>query len=326
MAKDDLSKRLDKLRNKGIPIWSISRLNTLNGCEYEYYLNYILKLVGKDNIYGVMGGIVHDCLDDIHNDKKTELDMMAEYFTGLNKCKLFGMEFPETYIEKSWTTDMNHFVHNFKKLDGQHLTEHGFIFNLEGDILTGYIDEINIKDDILTIIDWKSSSEFKDEKLQSAGRQLILYALAYEDEFKVKVDKVCWYMLKYLWVKYDGKSKMVARRNLVKDIKGLINTQLKKIGYSEEDRNLLIQQAIFNNNLSNMPKAVQDRFKYEDCILYYDITEERVQELKGYIKSSIENIQSKNKEEDWIPKENPKDDFYCKGLCGHKYHCKYYIV
>jgi hypothetical protein len=290
-------------------------------------MTYILKLEGKDNIYGIMGNVIHDCLDDIHNDKKTELDMLAEYLSGLNKCKLFNVEFPEVYIEKAWKSDMNHFVHNFKKLDGKHITEHGFIFDLEGNILTGFIDEIREKD-IIEILDWKTSSEFKDEKLQEAGRQLLIYALAYESEFGTKVDKVGWYMLKYLYVKYDGKSKMIARRNAVKDIKGLINTQLKKLGYSESDRDLLINKAMANNNLSNMPKEVQDRFQYEDCILYYEITEERIQELKDYVRDTVNSVQNKdiNNEEEWLPKDNPKDDFYCKNLCGHKQHCKFQII
>lgn len=326
MAKDDISKQLNKLKNDGVQIWSNSRLNTFNTCQYEYYMNYILKLESKDNIYNIMGNVIHDCLDDIHNNKKNELDMLTEYLIGLNKCKLFGIEFPADYIEKSWKTDMNHFIHNFKKLDGKHITEHGFIFELDGHVLTGYIDETREKDGIVEILDWKTSSEFKDGKLQEAGRQLLIYALAYENEKGKLPDKVGWYMLKYLYIDYDGKTKMVARRNAVKDIKGLINTQLKKLGYSESDRDLLITEAMNNNNLNNMPKEVQDRFQYRNCILYYDITEERIQELKDYIKNTVNAVNNKdeNNEEEWKPKENTKEDFYCMNLCGHKEHCKYY--
>ena len=49
--REEVKDKVNKLREDNIPIYSISRLNTIDSCAYEYYQTYIKKEKGVDNIY-----------------------------------------------------------------------------------------------------------------------------------------------------------------------------------------------------------------------------------------------------------------------------------
>ena len=60
-----LQKFIDKY-GKDFPIYSYSKCSSLDNCIYEYYLSRIKKVETEENIYGVVGSIVHDILEQFY--------------------------------------------------------------------------------------------------------------------------------------------------------------------------------------------------------------------------------------------------------------------
>lgn len=326
MAKEEIQEQLNALKEQGKVVYSISRLNTFNSCEYCYHLTYNLKLPQVQNPYAVLGGEIHDCLEGIYNGVKSEEDLKATLDNGLLKCELFDIRFPSENIKDNWVKDMKHFVTNFKKLDGEFITEKGFIYELEGILIQGFIDAIVTVNNETKVLDWKTSSTFTGDKLRDAGRQLVLYKTAIESLEGINVTKSGWDMLKYVEVCYNGRTKICSRRNWVKDISKMIATDLKRLKVDPLIAGMYIEQALLNNNLDGMPDEIKSKYQIRDCIVYYDITEERVQECNSYIINTVNKIESKDKnnDDDWKHTEiNGKTLFFCQQLCGQRENCKF---
>ena len=218
---------------------------------------------------------------------------------------------------------MEHFVDNFKPLDKKIITEKHFLFEVvDGIWIQGYIDAMyQDKNGDVVVIDWKTSSKFTGDKLTEAGRQLLLYKMAVERLTNHKVSRVAWFMIKYAYVKYGNRKKMCSRRKWVQEMKTQIMTQLKKLDNEDFINEMLLEEAIKNNSLNNMPKEIQDYFQLEDCILYYDVTDNNMDECLNYIEKTVNAIES---EENWNPVEiNKKTEFFCNGLCNQRDDCKY---
>lgn len=326
----ELNKKKEELMKQGVPIYSISRLNSFNQCKYGYYKTYIEGNRGKDNVYSIAGSSIHDVLENIYTGKATKEDLIKAYDGTMMKCEMFGIKFPTEQIEQNWKKDMSDFVHNFTKIDLKGITEQFILFEVLPDIwIQGYIDMIFADDKDLFIVDWKSSSEFKGEKLLEAGRQLALYKLAIEELTGREVKKVAWFMMKYVYVNYNGRKKMCSRRRWVKDISSMLKTDLKRLDTPEFVIPMMIDEAVNNNNLDNMPKEIQEKYILEDCMLYYDVTNEIIKELKDYVKTTVEAIQSEN---EWKHKDfkfvnsrgkEVEDTFFCNTLCNHRDTCPY---
>lgn len=319
-----MRKKIKELRSEGVEVFSNSKLNAYNQCPMQFYETYEGEKVnrGEQNIYGHMGSVIHDSLEDIVDGKGTIEDMKQNYHNGMKIAQLMGYEFMNQNVENKWTGDIEHLMDNFNLLEGDLISEKGFITQIEGVWLQGYIDIIVDKGDgIIDIYDWKTSSEFRNKDLLRHGRQLVMYKLAMEKEFDVKVDKVAWYMLKYVEAFYNGRSKICNRSSWVKDLSSLIRTQLRGMDYNDRDIEDIISEAISNNNLDNMPEEVQDRFVVEDCIIEYDVTEELIQECKDYIRGTVEAIEDSRKTGIFDACDISKEYFFCNNLCSHGSTC-----
>lgn len=318
---ENMQEKMELLKKDGYTVYSISRLNSFNQCKYGYNKTYNEGDRGKQNIYSIAGSSIHDALENIYSDKATKEDLIKAYEGTMKKCEMFGIDFPTEQIRNNWEADMSNFVYNFEKLNMKGITEQFILFEILPNIwIQGYIDAIFAYEDKLFIVDWKSSSEFKGDKLIEAGRQLALYKLAIEELTGRKVDKVAWFMMKYVYVKYNGRQKMCARRKWVKDISSMLKTDLKKLDTPEFVIPMMIEEAIQNNNLDNMPEEVKSKYKVEDCILYYDVTEKVINELKEYIFNTVKAIES---EKEWQPTNIEKESFFCNTLCNHRDNCPY---
>lgn len=317
---ETLQDKMERLKKEGYTIYSISRLNSFNECKYGYDKTYNERDRGKDNVYSISGSAIHDVLEDIYSGKATKEDLIKVYEGTMTKCEMFNIKFPTEQIELNWKADMGDFVYNFEKLNMKGVMEQFILFEVLPNIwVQGYIDAIFADGDELFIVDWKSSSEFKGDKLIAAGRQLALYKLAVEEITGRKVDKVAWFMMKYIYVNYNGRKKMCARRRWVKDISSMLKTDLKKLDLPEFVASMMIKEAVESNNLDNMPQGIKDKYKTEDCMLYYDVTDEVIGELKQYIGNTVKAIES---EKEWQPPIIDKSQsFFCNTLCNHRDNC-----
>ena len=68
-----VQEKIKQLKSQGIPIYSISKLNTMDECLWSYWLTYMEHLPSKENIYTFAGTKIHSCLEKIQNGEKVNL-------------------------------------------------------------------------------------------------------------------------------------------------------------------------------------------------------------------------------------------------------------
>ena len=332
-------KRLTELRNSGAHIYSISRLNAMNQCPYQAYLSYIKHEEQKKNIWAVIGGITHDALQTCIDTGCDESIIKESVLKELENLELLDIDFPldrkgESTIRNNWISNMTRFAEEFKTPKGIFKTEQLVLYPVPGRpncYMQGYIDLIkHNNDNTITIIDWKTSAQFTKENLIEAGRQLILYGLAKQAE-GYKIKKVSWCMLKYCitsWKLKNGKTKekISEWRNLVKDLKSVLETKLSKIGLDELDIEIILDEALQKNSLDVLPDEVKKQFKTKIYVRDYEFSQEHIDETLAYINQMIDKYESYGSDENnYPPCDISKQEFFCNSLCGYGYEkCKYY--
>ena len=324
IGKKELEKEIQAMRESGEEIYSFSKLETANDCPYAYKLAYIDKRedLSQDNIYSVMGSVIHDALEKTYNGE--EVDIKKEFDEGYYKCKNDGYDFPDSNIKEGYMKCMHHYIENFKKDEFNSIQEYVFLTDIDGIKVTGFIDRITKDPDseekTLRIIDYKTSTAYAKKDLAKKGRQLILYAYALEKEKGVKVTKVCWNMLKYVNVYYSGKTRkkktLYRRDEYVMAWKDEIIKELESLGYDiVEALDIFMENAVINV----IPEQVADKFKITEGYLEYEYNEETKQDLIDYVKDSVKKIKElkefKPKNIDYFNK------FSCQTLCNFRDHC-----
>lgn len=268
--------------------WSYSKLSSYHTCPYSWYLTYVQHKRGNDNVYGVLGGKIHECLEQIFKGKMDIEEAKRQWIEEFEMCELLDMKFPTEKSKENYFNSMIHCLDHWRPYpDGyKYLTELHFVFEPIEDIqVQGYIDLIQVDQENKTmrVIDYKTSSKFSKKDLESEKvYQLILYSMYLEEAYpNYKILSPMFEMLKYT----RNKRGTVIERNTVDDL--------------------------------------FDNFDYERCFVEVEYNKEMKEKLKEFITSTINEIEKHdiNVEEDWIP-ENP-NTFYCKNLCGHYNDCVY---
>ena len=343
--------RLEELKNKGIPIYSISRLDTINRCLYEAYLTYILGKEQAPNIYACLGSRLHDILEGITNGKNTEADLLPAMYAEFDDLDMLGISFPKSKdgsdsIKNNWLANMKNFCKEYEAPKGKNLkAEELFIYQTpKGRYLQGYIDLQHIHNDgSISIYDYKTSSLYRGKDIKEHGRQLILYALGKEQE-GYKVRNASWIFLKYVTVNFVGRKtskskkdteiiKVMERRYIARELRPYLEGTLDKAGYDEIDIEAMLNEVVAANSLEALPMDIKRQYKISPYILSVDLTEENKQECINYIDSTIDRWEAMSDEEEYVPRSFIKiqnngkevgDWFYCSSLCGHARHCKYF--
>lgn len=347
MAQREKDDRLENLRESGAKIYSISKVNTIENCEYEAFLKYVQtpRPQAVPNVYGILGGKTHDKLEGILNNTATESELVPTILNELEDLKMLGIEFPKDRnggdsIRDSWKANMLHFGQTFQRPQGEFNTEQLFIYDLHnGRYVQGYIDVIkNNADGSIDIIDWKTSTMFTKADLKHHGRQLVLYALGKEQEgFTVR--NTMWVMLKYADITFMGKArsnakskslitKTIERRKIISELWKYIKSDLEELGYDNVEVDLFESKALETNSFDVLPEAIRQNYIIKPCVVKYSITDELKQETVDYINhwaDIFEQKQVENNKEIWNPRQFTKvnkmglereDTFYCNCLCG----------
>lgn len=324
IGKEELEKEIQMMRQSGEEIYSFSKLETANDCPYAYKLAYIDKRydISQDNIYALMGNIIHDSLEKTYNGE--EVDMKKEFDDGYEKCKEQGYDFSSLNIKESYMKCLHHYIDNFQKDGFKGMQEYVFLTDIDGIKVTGFIDRVTKDPDseekTLRIIDYKTSTAYTKKDLPKKARQLILYAYALEKEKGVKVSKVCWNMLKYVNVYYSGETRkkktLYKRDEYVMAWKTEILKELETLGYDIiEALDIFMENAILNV----IPEQVADKFTITEGYLEYPYNEETKQDLIDYIKDSVKKIKDMK---EYKPKNiDMSNEFLCQHLCNFRGHC-----
>ncbi|MDD4805003.1 MAG: PD-(D/E)XK nuclease family protein [Candidatus Pacebacteria bacterium] len=350
IAEREFDEKLKNIKANGGKLYSISKCNTIDGCQYEAFLTYIKHIKGKDNCYSLLGTKTHDTLQAIIDGTATEKDLTPALQSELDDLDILGISFPKDRnggdgIKDRWIADMSHFCNSFIKPKGEFETEQLCIYKISDTrYVQGYIDLIkHNKDGTISIYDWKTSSQFASKDLTHHGRQLAIYKAAKEEEgYKVKT--TAWIMLKYASVSYMGKSrcnskketlqtKIIERSKIVQELAPDIEYRLQNSGYDELDIECMIHQSLENNSLNNLPESIKNAYTIKPYVRKYDVTKDIEEEAINYINSQADLFESKSDMEDeWSHRnftrklksgKEIEDTFYCNCLCGHGNMCKY---
>ena len=352
MSKREVDPRLQELYDKNIPVYSISRLDSINNCLYGAYRTYILKERERPNVYSELGGEIHQVLEDITNGKATEKDLLPAVKTELDNLDRLGIEFPKDSgggdaIKTNWVANITHFCKTYKAPVKKKLTtEELFIYKTpKGRYLQGYIDLQRIrKDGSIDIYDYKSSTMYSAADMKEHARQLILYALGKEQE-GYKVRSASWIFLKYATVKFMGfktkKSKEkteiikhIERRKLGQELAGYVYADMVEQGFDEFDIEIILDKFRASNYTEDIPESVRNNYIVRPCVISVELSEENKEECIRYIEDTIDKWESLNSdnESDYTPKSFTKinksgkevqDTYFCQALCGHGDKCHY---
>jgi len=331
-------KRLQELKESGVELYSISKLDTINNCLYGAYRTYRLGDRGGNNIYALMGGKLHDVLEGMANGTKTKADLLPAMQEELDNMDMLGIKFPNEKIRDGWIADIKNFCETFDFPEGKKYdTEQLFIYKTDdGHYIQGYIDLIdNVADGVINIYDHKSSGMYSSKDMDEHARQLIVYLLGKEQE-GFKVGKIAWHFMKYVEVAYCDlkgrqKSRIVERRKIYEETKKYVENALIASGYDEFDVDMWIDQLKTTNRFDGIPV---EGFSIKPCIVEYPIDNEVVQDCKKYVHDTIAKWESlEGKDESAYPPRKfvrtqkngnvVPDVFFCTCLCSHFQQCQY---
>lgn len=327
-------------------LWSFSRINTYWNEPWEYYLSYLEKVPRGENIYTLFGTYSHDIIQDFYDGKwKYEAmpalleDKIIDWRTNKTDLKFMNKKVEDGYIENLRDYFRNTEVIPYEIKNETAVCIHFPVEDGEDLVFIGYVDSEYVDSDgVLNIVDYKTSSMsgFTGKKLKEKARQLSLYAIGINQFRGIPFDKIRlrFDMMKYYEVHYLQKNGKVAktkqeRYKWVSGVLKKLQKELATLGYDPIEVDELLEMCVFNNNIDNLPKEVQDKFSLHNCYIDVTITEEEAKELELELRSTVKEIEVKEKG-DWEkefpePKIDFGNKFYFEQLAPHllKYHKRY---
>lgn len=346
MSNRNGNEKLQDLFNKNIPVYSYSKLDSWSNCKFNWYNSYILHKRSKDNIYSLIGGVIHNSIEGIYQHKNDLVDAKEKFNKIVIESEKKGIKFPENpaTTKINYIKNINHFFEHYKILNTKMITEQFVLLKIpkfENAIkdedfiwIQMYIDSIipvfNEEKKLESVIvnDWKTSSKFDKHKLLKASKQLIIYKLGVEQNTGVPVSKIGWTMLKYVYCCYRTKGSkknppqikriMQERKDSVKYFYKKIVQDLIDSGMDTIKAELLAGKSVNENSFDVLPQFVKDKYWIEDCFLEYEFNNEIIEECKQWVLNTVNEIESLDKELKNYPpvKIDEKNSYFCHNLCG----------
>lgn len=338
--------QLESIKDKfGVDrIWSYSRLNSFVQYPWQYRMTYLEKVGYGNSIYGHLGNVSHDIIQDMYEGKHKYEDM-AELFDEAildwrlnhSELKFINKKVEDGYIENVRDYFKNTEVIPYDVTNESPVCIHFYDEKRDEDIVfVGYLDSEYVDDEgFFNIVDYKTSSRsgFSGKQLKEKSQQLALYAIGINQFRGIPLDKIRlrFDMMKYYEVRFmqkNGKQgKTIQERNSwVKGVQKRANRKLAELGYDPLEVDDMMEIAILNNSLDSLPKEVQEMFTLHNYYIDVQITEEDAEELKQFVCDTVAEIKEREKG-DWVetfpePKIDASNEFYFTQLASHllKHH------
>lgn len=297
---------IDEIKKKyGVNrIWSWSRYNSCHNSMYEYFLKYILHIKEdrQDCIYVVTGGMSHEIMEKLYLNKIKYEDMDGCFEDAWLTANIAELKFDRNDSDKNkkiadkYYLDLKHFFNNHIVIPYKVDIERFITIMIGNNLFQGYID-VCFKDNngYFNIMDWKTSSIYKGEKALSECGQLVVYAIGLNQlGIPFEKIKICWNFLKYVSVdceQANGKwtTREIERCEIGNKLQSSARMWLKKLGY-EESAFEYLDTLVQTNDIKCLPIDVQNKYKFNDCIVYIDLTKNLVDRWTTEIVNTIDDI------------------------------------
>lgn len=297
-------------------LWSFSKYDTYKTDKWEFYLKYIKHIPEdrKDGIYAISGNHCHDILEKFYNGEIKYQDMIDMYEDALFTMNLADLKYNKSDAEKNEKTAnkyencIRHFFKNHKVILYPHKQEIFLLIKITDDIyFQGYADFIYVTDidkrKKVHIIDYKTSSKYVGESIESHGKQLMLYAEGIRQMLNINLEDIyCgWNFLKYVNVTYEqkngkNKTRIIERHAIGESLVNTVKMWLKHFGYDDTQINDYIEEMILDNSIDMLPTEVKAKFSFDDCYVKVPLTEEKIEALKQDIADTIHEYREKKEE------------------------------
>lgn len=327
-------------------LWSWSKVNIYTLDPYSYLLSYIEHIPADKNssAYSFFGGIVHDMLEQYYKNEMTREQMIEQFenqttIQELGNIRFDGNDDRNENIGIKYKTCVKHFLYNYQKDEEETKLEqfiHGFIGK---HLFQGYIDKMHVKDNILYIDDFKTSTMYTGKKVDNEKGQLLLYTIIINQRFGIPFERIRarWNFLKYVSIDYEQiNGKQVVTHSLRHEIGGSLEaklkTWLKKCKYSEKEIEYYIEEVKRKNVeefkdfdcLEGLPPEVKEKFHIRDCIVEIPINKSEILDFIQMISDKCDQIiakealykQSGDDKLFWS-EINQSNSFYFNNLCDY---------
>ncbi len=332
-------------------LWSWSKYNSYFTDPYSYLLKYIKKIKPDrgGNAYSFLGGVAHDLLEKFYKGEIDNKGMVQEFSDKAAIRELSNIRFDANderneSIGNKYIECVKHFLNEYEKQEGAKLEQ--FICGKIGDhLFQGYVDKMYVKDNILYVEDYKTSTMYTGKKIDTEKGQLMMYAILLNKMFpQIPIDriKIKWNFLKYVSIDCEQVNGKIATthsiRNEIGDkLENKLKTWLKKEKCSDEEIEDAIQDVKTNNTmyykdrdcLENLSKTVQDKFVIRDCVVEIDINAKEIDLFINDVNRKCNQILDKEKEYKqtendklfWVTIDN-SNSYYFNTLCDYstKHH------
>lgn len=291
-------------------LWSFSRFDTYRTSQFEYLLKYIQKKKENNEVisaYAPLGGAVHDLIEGLY-EGKLNFDILESEFDDIwtTNIEVADLKFDRcdsnknNSIKNKYYKDLVHFFSNYNKLPYKMINEQFLTVQISDNIVfQGYADAIyKNEDDIVTIVDYKTSTKYSAKSLLAHSAQLVLYSEALRQK-GVPKDKIrcCFNFLKYVDIDCEQvngkiKTRSIERYEIGDKLQASVKVWLKKFGY-EDDMMEYLDALVQTNDIKCLPKEVQDKYVIHDCYVYVDDIWDLYESLKEEIIETIKEINEK---------------------------------
>lgn len=344
MAERPRDPRLQKLYDAGMNVYSFSKLGTINQCLYSAWRTYILHDRGLGSVYTELGTAAHEATEDFIAGKINQDALLPAFQAGLAQCDLLGYTFPKDFrgndsIRERYVADMENFCKTFYMPKGKYTIEELLILRVNDKrAMQGYSDLLRWNEDgTVTVLDLKTSSDYRTEDLLEHGRQLTIYGMALEQAGH-KVKSTAWIMLKYVVINFNWYAtrrsktrtpltRIVNRSKIYTTIKDAVEAACREYGMDSMSIEVAMANFAKTNILGDdFPSEVRAQFTIKPYVRSYPFTPELKAEALDYINSTADIYESLPHDTDtpWQPCEvNKENSFFCNVLCSHRKTCPY---
>ena len=126
--------------------------------------------------------------------------------------------------------------------------------------------------------------------------------------------------------KVQNKSRQIERSKIGESLQANVKSQMKKLGYTDDQIFTYLDQLIQTNNIKCLPEDVQSKYEFSDCYVYVDLTDELIQYWQNEIIETTKMIRQKeakwektHDESIWMEsQEDVKlNSYYFSNLCSY---------